>query len=397
MYKLSLPSLNLPAEPWQKSLAERQQLLVAGEYKIAYYYEVFNNSSFRYRAYNMAEAINTRPSRCGLSASYFCRADFTVFRWLARTANQLVVCRSGEEEYLLELISLFRDQGKTIIFDTDDLVIDPAYARHVAFALGQDLGSTGTLDYWHAYFSRMRATALRCDAICTTNDYLSRLSASSLGIPGLVIKNSLNRHQLQVSKSLYAEKRSHSFARSSRVTIGYFSGSPSHLRDFDLISDALSMLMTQREDVDLLICGYIELPDKLNSFRDRVRYEPFRDYVSLQNLIASCEFCLAPLEYNTFTNCKSELKYFESAAVGTLCIASPTFAFRTVIDHGLNGWISRSHEWLNVLTVAIEYLDERLPGMAQRACDAALCHFGPEATWHSIVKAYALGSLLQNG
>jgi glycosyltransferase involved in cell wall biosynthesis len=342
----------------------------------------------------MVESINERAERCGLSASYFCRADASVFRWLSRTADQLVVCRSGEEDYLLELISLFRDRLKPIIFDTDDLVVDPSYARQIAYAVGQDLGLPETLNYWHAYTSRMRAVALRCDAICTTNKYLSRLASSSLGVRGLVIQNSMNMGQLKFSKMLYEQKRRQPSARSQRFTIGYFSGSPSHLRDFAMMSEALAALMSQRDDAELLICGFIELSDSLLPFRDRVIVEPFRDHLSLQGLIAKCEISIAPLEYSTFTNCKSELKYFESAVVGTLCIASPTFVFRSVIEHGVNGWISRSHQWGDVLNMALDLQEQERAQMMQNACGSALSRFGPEALWQALVKSFALKSQL---
>ena len=54
---------------------------------------------------------------------------------------------------------------------------------------------------------------------------------------------------------------------------------------------------------------------------------------------------LVPLQDNTFTNCKSELKWFEAAIVGGLTVASPTFTYRGVIEPGVNGWLAASHEW----------------------------------------------------
>ena len=52
-----------------------------------------------------------------------------------------------------------------------------------------------------------------------------------------------------------------------------------------------------------------------------------------------------PLQYNAFTNCKSELKYFEAAVVGTQTIASPMFTYARAIRHGENGYLAQAHQW----------------------------------------------------
>jgi hypothetical protein len=88
------------------------------------------------------------------------------------------------------------------------------------------------------------------------------------------------------------------------------------------------------------------------------------------------------------------LKYFESAVVGTLCIASPTFVFRSVIEHGVNGWISRSHQWGDVLNMALDLQEQERAQMMQNACGSALSRFGPEALWQALVKSFALKSQL---
>ena len=61
-----------------------------------------------------------------------------------------------------------------------------------------------------------------------------------------------------------------------------------------------------------------------------------------------------PLQSNTFTNCKSELKYFEAAIVGTVSIASPTYTYASAIQESRNGYIAHGHQWLSVIQRAIE-------------------------------------------
>lgn len=52
-----------------------------------------------------------------------------------------------------------------------------------------------------------------------------------------------------------------------------------------------------------------------------------------------------PLQANVFTACKSPLKYFEAAAVGTVSVAAPTVNHLACINDGINGRIARAHEW----------------------------------------------------
>jgi len=376
-------------EPWILSLARRQELLTNGRFKVAYFYEKPNDSSFRYRSFNMCEAINTESAHLAFSASYFFADDLCIYEWLAKTADILVVCRSGLTEKLQRLITLFKDQSKVVVFDVDDLVFDPSFSMQMAIAMGQDPSDTQILDYWHAYTSRMRETAILCDCITTTNSYLASIATQSLGVQSRVITNSLNRGQIFASERIFKVKSNNSFSRNSRFTIGYFSGSPSHKNDFALITNALEKLLDMRPFVDIIIAGYIELGKSLSRYSNRVTYEPFRNYIALQHLIAKCEICVAPLEYSTFTNCKSELKYFESAAVGTACIASPTFAFRQAINNDVNGYISRSHEWLPILVSAVDN-PGRIAEIAKNAFWSATTRYSPQETFNQIVSAFDL-------
>jgi hypothetical protein len=61
-----------------------------------------------------------------------------------------------------------------------------------------------------------------------------------------------------------------------------------------------------------------------------------------------------PLQANDFTNCKSELKYFEAAVVGAMSIASPSHTYAAAIRDGENGYLAKAQEWLSVIETAIE-------------------------------------------
>ena len=121
---------------------------------------------------------------------------------------------------------------------------------------------------------------------------------------------------------------------------------------------ALEDVLINNPSVDLTVVGYIEVGSELKKFGQRITYKPFHDYVNLQRLIGSVEFNLMPLQRNMFTNCKSDLKYFEAAIVGTVSIASPSETYSEAIRDGSNGYISYAHQWSSVINNAVDNMDK---------------------------------------
>jgi glycosyltransferase involved in cell wall biosynthesis len=131
--------------------------------------------------------------------------------------------------------------------------------------------------------------------------------------------------------------------------------------------------------VALRVVGYIQLNDLLEPFRHRIQVMGMQDFVNLQRTIAEVEVNIVPLQNNVFTNCKSELKYFEAGAVGVPTIASPTASLAGVITNGVNGFLSRTHEWEGRLAEALDMLkgDRTMyENMADRAAEDSLSRFG---------------------
>ena len=61
------------ADPWDVPLQERLRTLASGRRRVAYFYERADNSTFRYRIYNMAQVLNDDSG--DVSASWFFLAD----------------------------------------------------------------------------------------------------------------------------------------------------------------------------------------------------------------------------------------------------------------------------------------------------------------------------------
>lgn len=331
-------------DPWLSSTQERLSLLARGERRVAYYYEEPNSSTFRYRAYNMAQLLNAQPGN-HYAGSYFFRRDLVAMQDIVDRADVLVVCRSGYEHRLVRLMDRFARQGKPVLFDVDDLVIDTRHAHLLIGTLGLDKDDPHVWDDWFGMIARMRATLEHCDGVITTNPFLAERIRECTGKPVAVVPNFMNREQLAVSQRLWSAKQDGGFASDPPVTLGYFSGTPSHRLDYALVEPAIARLMQRQPRLGLMLVGFIEPGPVLARFAARIQRQPFVDWIKLQQLVASVEVNLMPLQSNVFTDCKSPLKYFEAAAVGTVSVASPTVNHLACIDDGVNGCIARGHEW----------------------------------------------------
>ncbi len=387
MFLVSTPPVPY-CDPWIQPLATRLAALAARARRVAYYYEQPNNSTFRYRAYNMAQVLNG-DSEGRTSASYFFRDDLHRMDELVELADCLVICRSGYDHRIAHLIARFQARGKRVYFDVDDLVFDTDFTHLVIDTLALDKEDPRVWDDWFGMMARMGQTLRRCDAAITTNEFLAERIRVFSGKPTAVVPNFMNREQLALSAAVFEEKRRSHFEREGAPCVGYFSGSPSHRLDFALVEPALAQLLESDARARLVLAGYIEPGPSLARFGDRIRQLPFHDYVNLQRVVAAVEFNLMPLQSNAFTDCKSELKYFEAAAVGTVSIASPARNYALAIRDGWNGYLSQAHGWRTTLARALAGMHD-YEAMACRARDDALQRFGWQSQFPVIVSALGL-------
>ena len=292
--------------------------------RILYLVENESFIQFRYRVKNILAA-------CEKSRDY--HVDFLkvseskkIESALPNTDLLIFARQTSKNSVIPNLISLARKHGVKVIFDLDDLIFD---YRDLPLLMRST--NSKNIFYWTGYFWGIRRIAKLADGFLATNDFLARKLQRSFKKPVAVIPNSLNAEQISVSeKYLKSQKPHHGF------TLGYFSGSPTHAKDFHLIE---SSLITFKKPVD---------------------------YRKLQAEMAAVDVNLAPLVLNDFTNCKSELKFFEAAVVETPTIASPTHAFKQAIKDGETGLLAQPNEWLDKLELL--YND---PGTARKIALAA--------------------------
>ena len=377
------------ADPWLQPLDERLRMLARGKRRVAYYYESANNSTFRYRAYNMVQVLGA-DDEGHVGASYFFHADREHFGEIAAQADVLVICRSGYDDTVAALLAHFRARHRPVIFDIDDFVFDTEYAHLIMNTLAVPTHDSAAWPHWFHYLGSMGATLRQCDAGITTNEFLARRMAAFSGKPVAVVPNFMNREQLALSDQVFEEKQRRRFEGDGSIVLGYFSGSPSHTHDFAIVEPALAALLATDERLRVMVVGYIDAGPQLAQFGERIIREPFHDYVNLQRLVGTVDFSLAPLQRNVFTDCKSPLKVFEASAAGTLSIASPSWNYADVVQDGENGYLARAHEWERKIRHAIDHLP-RYGAMAERARDEAVQRFAWQGQRAAIERALGWG------
>ncbi len=312
--------------------------------KIAFLVEDKNSTQYRYRILNISDALKKSEK---FSSEIFLLSDSKKFKSQFKDFSFLVILRQTPKgSTLLNLIESAKKNRLKVIFDLDDLIFDYRYLRTL-------MSSTNSKNifYWLGYFFGIRRIAKRVDGFLTTNDFLAKKLKTTFNKPVAVIPNSLNSAQISASKDILKNK-----PKSKNFTLGYFSGSPTHAKDFRLIEPELIKFLNDFPDSILKIVGYMNFSNSAQKLlkEGRIVFEKPVDYLKLQEKIASVNVNLAPLLINDFTNCKSELKFFEAAIVETTTIASPNFSFKTAIKNNETGFLTKPDEWYKTLKFLYE-------------------------------------------
>lgn len=360
-------------------------MLSLKERRVAYFYEAPDTSTFRYRVYNMVQTLQSLSAT--ISASYFFLADLVNLSEILALADTLVICRTRYSSQINYLITSARAKNIKVIFDIDDFVFDTAYTQLILNTLDQDISHPhAAWDHWFASIGRLGATLELCDSAITTNSFLAAQIEKWTGRSAKVVPNYLNKEQLKISEIFYAQKAQSCFKRKDSFCIGYFSGTPTHNKDFEIVADAISQILKSRPNVVLRIVGFIDLKGEIKNHQSQIEFFPLQDFLNLQGLIAQTEVNLVPLQDNVFTNCKSELKFFEAAISGTLTVASPTFTYSKSIRDGENGYLSCSYEWADKINYIIDNF-KLYPEIAAQAHRDVLDSFAWYNQLHAIESA----------
>jgi len=327
------------SQPWDIPLRERLGLLKEGTHRVAYFAPKADSGSFRYRCYNMTQALNAGSKR--VSTSYFFLTDLPHIDDLSDYADSLVVFRTPYDTDIDRVITRFRRGGGKVFFDIDDLVFDVRFAPLVTSNLNYKLFGKD-IDQWFAFIANIGACLSLTDHVITTNTYIADRVKDFADLPVSVVPNFMNNEQIEASNTVWESRTTR---KTAGLRLGYFSGSHSHAKDFAVAEKGVVDFLKGSPSSTLTVLGHLQLTPALSEVESQIRTRPFMNFIELQSAVADVDVALSPLQSSPFTFSKSELKFFESAAVGTLTLASPTPVFRGAFEHGVSGFLSGSSQW----------------------------------------------------
>lgn len=249
----------------------------------------------------------------------------------ARSAEEydfFVLHRVGWRRKLPEFLAATRRRRKPVLYESDDLVFDPEAA-----SLRAPLPNA-TPESMREKQRLQERTLAGCDGATVSTEPLAE-SARERNREVEVVPNVVTRAMIEAGASARR-------GGGGPVTLGYFSGTATHDKDFAEAADAVLHVLATRPEVRLLVVGPLELDDRFSDLGERLRRVEKVPWQELPPLLASVDVSLAPLESgNRFARGKSCVKFLEAALVDVPTIASPIPDFERVIADGENGLIAR--------------------------------------------------------
>ncbi len=312
--------------------------------------------SARYRAHHVAEELRLAGFRVSVTVQ-----DNPLLPIFAQKFKVFVFHRAMYLGATRKLYDKARKLGKTIIFETDDLVYDVAYLKDMDYY--QKMSGLERLQYKNGVGGEMVDDDYVQVATTTTSFLAEKLCARGKQV--FMITNKLSMEDVAWCQDYY-QKRAETLrnrdtvANDGTIVIGYFSGTLSHNKDFATITPALREILRKFPQVRIAIFGPLDLDDNLREFADRFIRSPYVPRQEYFGRVVSVDIAVAPLELgNPFCEGKSELKFFEAGIVGVPVVAVANQTFSEAIRDGEDGFVARdTDEWVSKLSRLIE--DDKL-------------------------------------
>jgi len=296
-------------------------------------------------------------------------------------ATILVVWRAPWSGEVAAGVAAARQRGARIVFDVDDLMIDPDMARSdIIDGIRSQYLNEGQV---REHYVHVRQTMLAADLVFTTTEELAS-HARWAGKTTHVLPNGFDQATHDYSRRVARDWRRN--RTDALVRIGYAAGSRTHQRDLGVAIPALARLLRENAGYRLVLFRTAdgtpqidvgEYPD-LSGLENAIEWRPMQPLVDLPRELARFDINIAPLEYgNPFCEAKSELKFFEAALVDVPTVASPTGPYRRAIEHGRTGFLAATATDWYVLVKQLAEDPVLRRRIAHDAYTAALASFGP--------------------
>jgi glycosyltransferase involved in cell wall biosynthesis len=301
------------------------------------------------------------------------------------SADAVVIWRAAWCEEIESAISAARKSGTKIIFDVDDLMVDPALAKtEVIDGIRSQGFAECSIGDLYARIQKCMVAADYCT--CPTRPLASAMRDYHKSV--FLLPNGFDETRYRRSRMATAER-----ARAGSdglFRIGYAAGSRTHQKDFSCAVVAVARVLREHPECRLVLfrletsadytsCLIPEEFPELDGLAHQIEWRRLVPVDDLSSELIRFDINLAPLEVgNSFCEAKSELKYLEAALVGVPTVASPTVPFADAIRHGTTGFLASStEEWYESLKRLVEDPELRRQVGTEAFLDV-LWKYGPE-------------------
>lgn len=311
---------------------------------------------------------------------------------LVTSAHLLVLWRTEWSEAVAAAVDAARSAGRTILFDVDDLMVDPALARtEVIDGIRSQRLSEAEVA---GFYRRVQQSMVAADFCSATTQVLAD-HMHRWGKPVFVLPNGFDdatRARANLAARVRAAKPSDGLVR-----LGYAGGSRTHQKDFAIIAGPVARFLRARPDGRLVLfrrettdCLDVHEFPALSGLEGQIEWREYVPVADLPAEIARFDVNLAPLEVgNPFCEAKSELKFFEAALAGVASVCSPTAPFRAAVRDGETGLLAADEDgWHSAISRLADDGDLRAR-LARAAEIDCIGRFGPEAQterWASVLE-----------
>ncbi len=279
--------------------------------------------------------------------------------------DAVVIYRCRDMEPLTSLIEEIKANKVPVIYDTDDYIFEYEEIKDLPFMKDEEYKD------FDVYSKGMYDAMAKADAFTVSTDNMKVAVEKSFPGKPVYVNRNVASAKMAIYSLLAVESRKE---HKGKVILGYFSGSNTHSRDFEMISDVIVSVMKQRPEVYLKIVGCLELPSSFKGMEERIIREGFMDWTELPASIAECDINLMPLEGTFFHRCKSENKWMEAALVKVVTIGSSNDELEGATKNGENVILCKSaEEWEEKLLYLVDNEDARTD-MAAKAHEYVLKH-----------------------
>lgn len=264
--------------------------------------------------------------------------------------ENIVVYRASQPKQVRKLVGMAKKHSKQVFYDIDDFIFEYDCIKELEFLRHEEYNN------FKEYCDKIKKTMMQCDAYITSTNALAEQISKSMKSDKVYINRNIASAEMAV---ISLADKCHVKKDSEKIVLGYFSGTKTHDKDFEMIKDVLLNILEKHSYVYLRMGGQIKLSNEFTPYIKRIETFEFVSWKQLPKLIAEVDINLMPLENSVFHTCKSENKWQEAALVGVPTIASYNSELAWAITDNENGFLCKDNkEWEDKLEKLI--VDEQL-------------------------------------